>query len=271
MVGSLLNDMNDPFARHEVGQNSLDFTKFDGAEAFNTFGFQEASGAVNGRAGTQEIDQEKLEQAERREENRKRDIETTELIELGYQLREARVSAVFDGLSEEALDFAVQETLENIDDVAERHNLNDQEKAQLESWLVAYQTASPKEQEQILDKIAEQYPGVAADMAKTAETYDLKRSPDNISTQELEDAEQSAIRDDAEFRVVVSMEATAEEAEGIVAMREGASLASSDFMSSLAAGVSASAEFNAQAAGSLAAIDAEPVVVAPAATAPALA
>lgn len=261
MVGSLLNNMNDPFARIETDQSLVDFTHFGGSKAFDTMGFADSDGASNGRAGTQEVDGNRLEKLERQRQKREERDKTNELIELGAQLRQARIAGVFDGLSEEVLDFAVDETLKNIDEVTAKHNLDPQQKAQLESWLITYKTSSPEEQERILGKIAENYPGVAEEMANRAREFQLNRDTNKINAQESENAEKSAIQDDAEFRDVVSNETTAEEAAGIAAMREGSSFASSDFMSSLKAGVGPSAEFNAQAAGiSTTSVDQEPIV-----------
>lgn len=108
-------------------------------------------------------------------------------------------------------------------------------------------------------------------MLKTAKNFEVERKAGDLSATESENAEKSAIQDDAEFRDVISNEATAEEAEGIVAMREGSSFASSDFMSSLQDGLSPSAEFNAQAIGNVATKEHEPVELAPATSGPTLA
>lgn len=97
MVGSLLNQMNDPFARFESEQSLVDFTHFDGTKAFDTMGFADSEGAVSGRAGTQEVDGDKLDNLELQREKREKRDKTNELIELGYQLRQSRTESVTVG------------------------------------------------------------------------------------------------------------------------------------------------------------------------------
>lgn len=97
MVGLFLQNMSDPFAKHEAGQDYVDYTQFDGARAFDTMGFADSEGAANGRAGTQEVDGNKLEEKELMREKREKRDKTNELMELGAQLRQSRSESITVG------------------------------------------------------------------------------------------------------------------------------------------------------------------------------
>ena len=97
MVGLFLQNMTDPFARAEAGQDHVDYTEFGGERAFDTMGFADSEGAANGRAGTQEVDGNKLEAKELLREKREKRDKTNELIELGAQLRQSRSESVTVG------------------------------------------------------------------------------------------------------------------------------------------------------------------------------
>ncbi|MEL6654164.1 MAG: hypothetical protein AAFQ87_25505, partial [Bacteroidota bacterium] len=152
--------MNDPFVKAEAEQSLLDFTKFDGAEAFNTHGFQDSDNASNGRAGTAEVDQQKLERIAQTQKRQEKSDLLIEALQTGYRLAEVHRRRFVD-YSEEDMDAVVSETLANIDTIAERHNLNSQETSELTALLLAYQQAGLiEEKAAILDQIGELNPAL---------------------------------------------------------------------------------------------------------------
>ena len=215
MAHYLLDNMNDPFAKLEAGQDFVDFSQFDGSKAFDTMGFADSEGAVNGRAGTQEVDGDKLDKLELQREKREKRDKTNELIELGFSMREARITDVtyangqfhMYGMSidKEDMDAQVTETLQNIDSVAEKHNLGGQEQADLTALLMAYQqAASPQEQAEILEKITEQQPEIAYEISEKAFERQEVRTQSELTNDERQDENISSL-DTAEEREVFAI------------------------------------------------------------------
>ena len=199
MVGLFLQNMSDPFARAEAGQDHVDYTQFGGARAFDTMGFADSDGAANGRAGTQEVDGNKLEAKELlREKSEKRD-KTNELMELGFSMREAHIANVTysngqfhmfgKSIDEEDMDAQVDETLKNIDSIADRHNLSGQDKVELTTLLMAYQQAeTPQEKAEVLTKIAEKSPEVGREIAQDAASKSEIRKQSELTNDEEQDS-----------------------------------------------------------------------------------
>ncbi|MEL7197911.1 MAG: hypothetical protein AAGL10_06315 [Pseudomonadota bacterium] len=187
-----------------------------------------------------------------------------------------RANAIFYGIAEEDLEATIDETLKNIDAVADKHGLDAQEKAELESWLIAYKTASPEERAEIREKIAEAYPSVAMGIADNAKVHAQKREAGAVSQQEAMEERVNEIEDDALYETTheqialsdgySAVEASAY-ADTVLGIRDGGSTASNPFET----GFSPASDFNLQATGSASAAETEHVETTPTVTGPALA
>lgn len=248
--------MSDPFAKHEAGQDYVDYTQFGGARAFDTMGFADSEGAANGRAGTQEVDGNKLEEKELLPEKREKRDKTNELMELGFSRKQALIEQVsysngqfhMYGLSidEEDMDAQVDETLKNIDDIADRHNLSGSEKTDLATLLVAYKQAeTPQEKAEVLTKIAEKSPEVGREIAQEAASKSEMRKQSELTAQEETSAIVANIDDTAQFRVIAKANMSETVVERAEFARSGVSASDNPF-----ANISnVSSEFNESASG----------------------
>ena len=212
MVGLFLQNMSNPFARAEAGQDHVDYAEFVGERAFDTMGFADSDGAANGRAGTQEVDGNKLEEKELLLEKREKRDKVNELMELGFSMREAHIANVTysngqfhmfgKSIDEEDMDAQVDETLKNIDSIADRHNLSGQDKVELTTLLMAYQQAeTPQEKAEILTKIAEQQPEIAYEISEKAFEKQEVRKQSELTNNEEQDADISSISEQPKFAV----------------------------------------------------------------------
>lgn len=215
MVGLFLQNMCDPFAKHEAGQDYVDFMEFGGSKAFDTMGFADSEGAANGRAGTQEVDAEKLENLElKRKEREKRD-ETNELFALAQEMKEQLIESVtFSNgqfhmfgmdIDEEDMDAAADEAVNDIEGLAERYNLTSSEKAELTTLLLAYQNAeTPQEKAEILTKISEKQPEIGREIAQDAASKSEMRKQSELTNDEEKNASVSIIDNQEVFAVARS-------------------------------------------------------------------
>lgn len=160
-------------------------------------------------------------------------------------------------IDEEDMDAVVDETLENIDEVAARHGLDAQQTSQLTTWLMAYRNAeTPEQKAEILGQIADEHPEIAREMANDAAQASEQRLESDLSTEETQDADINAIEDDSNYGAAqqqmvladgYSAEDANEYAETATNIRNRVSMASSsDLASSFEAGFSPAPEFNAQ-------------------------
>lgn len=173
----------------------------------------------------------------------------------------------------EDMDASVAATLENIDEVAARHNLDAQQTAQLTSLLMAYQNAgSPEEKAEILSDIAETQPEVAQEMAEQAPVIGERRRQNELASEEVVDSNIEAIGNEVE-RIAIRVEAN-DQADTIdvnIAARNGLSVAGeTDLANSFEAGFSSAPDFNESADGQVQVAEAAPPQSAPEVNGPSL-
>ncbi|MDJ0641977.1 MAG: hypothetical protein QNJ15_04090 [Erythrobacter sp.] len=173
----------------------------------------------------------------------------------------------------EDMDASVADTLENIDEVAARHNLDAQQTAQLTSLLIAYQNAgSPEEKAEILSDIAETQPEVAQEMAEQAPVIGERRRQNELASEEVVDSNIEAIGNEVE-RIAIRVEANdqADTIEVNIAARIGLSVAGeTDLANSFEAGFSSAPDFNESADGQTQVAEATPPQSAPEVNGPSL-
>ena len=208
MVGLFLQNMSDPFAKHEAGQSYLDFHKLGGEDAFNTLGFI-------AHAGTSEYAQEVSDRiAYQKEEDEKTKDALTAYGE-GVERAQALIEQVSysngqfhmfgKSINEEDMDAQVDETLKNIDSIADRHNLNGQDKVELTTLLMAYQQAeAPQEKAEILTKIAKQQSEIAYEISEKAFEKQEVRKQSELTNDERQDENISSL-DSAEEREIFAI------------------------------------------------------------------
>ncbi|MEM6496916.1 MAG: hypothetical protein AAF709_09360, partial [Pseudomonadota bacterium] len=173
----------------------------------------------------------------------------------------------------EDMDASVAETLESIDDVAARHNLDAQQTAQLTSLLIAYQNAgSPEEKAEILGQIVEVQPEVAREMADDAAEASAARNQNELQAEEVSDANINDIENDFAFELAnLEVADTTQTAELAVTARNGLSVAGeTDLASSFAADFSSAPDFNESAGGQVQVAEATLAQADPVASGPAL-
>ncbi|WP_438728235.1 hypothetical protein ACR9YC_12730 [Parasphingorhabdus sp. DH2-15] len=264
MVGLFLQSMNNPFARVEAGQDHVDYTQFDGARAFDTMGFADSAGAANGRAGTQEVDGNKLEEKELLREKREKRDKTNELIELGVQLRQSRSESVTVG----GISLSIGEwkdIRDTLDDPGKLALLKEQMRAQGkteaeidESIDIAkmasniavkkYQGKPLTSEEQAFADNLEDDPAAQQQFKNVAENVAAKsasRLESDRSVSENTNALAASIDDEAQFRVSANEKFSPIEVERAEFVRSGISTSDNPF-----ANVSnVSSDFNSSASG----------------------
>ena len=266
MVGLFLQNMSDPFAKHEAGQNYVDYTQFGGARAFDTMGFADSEGAANGRAGTQEVDGNKLEEKELLREKREKRDKTNELMELGAQLRQSRSASVTVG----GISLSIGEwkdIRDTLDDPAKLALVREQMRAQgktdaeiAESEYHAkmastiaikkYQGKELTSKEQAYERELDNDPAAhkhVTDFSDNVEAIKYKRLESDRSVSEETNALAANINDEAQFRVFASETVSKIEVERAELARSGVSASDNPF-----ANISnVSSKFNESASGAV--------------------
>ncbi|MXO69030.1 hypothetical protein GRI72_09355 [Altererythrobacter marinus] len=159
-------------------------------------------------------------------------------------------------IDEEDMDAVVDETLENIDEIAARHGLDAQQTSQLTTWLMAYRNAeTPEQKAEILGQIAEEHPEIAREMADQTQIDPEMRAQNELSADETQNAEINNIEGEVEFRQAALQTANETEVERAELARSGMSNAGNPFADTR----SPNAEFNAQALDSVRVADADRV------------
>ncbi len=201
------------------------------------------------------------------EEQRKKDDPASDasmITELAERQREAMQAVFYSNgqfhmfgmdIDEEDTDAAVNDTLENIDDIAARHGIDAQQKAELATMLIAYQNAdTPEEKAEILSEIADKQPEIAREMADDANSKREARNQNDLTNDETQNLQAEQIEAPVDYQTVQEQAALSEgysanaaetNARETVQIREGVSSSGNPFESDY----SPSVEFNAQAVG----------------------
>ena len=181
------------------------------------------------------------------------EIQAAELerISVGYSNGQFHMFGM--DIDEEDMDAVVADTLENIDDVAIRHDLSAQEKAELQRLLMAYESAeTPEQKAQILEQIANAQPEVAQEMAKNTQIDPEQRNQARLDESEVAQRDTVNLQSDGQFANAAASSLDGSNALAVnVSIREGSysASASPESMFDMAAYSPPADEFNAAAQG----------------------
>jgi hypothetical protein len=172
-------------------------------------------------------------------------------------------------IDEEDMDAVVDETLENIDEVAARHGLDAQQTAQLSTWLMAYRNAeTPEQKAEILGQIADEHPEIAREMGKSALQRQGQRAQNEMTHEESQDSNILSMADGEARQEVAETVLDETESYDVAVMAESnLTIGENPFADTR----SPNSEFNARAAGDVQFAQAAPTQSAPVISGPGLA
>lgn len=251
----------------DASMSMLDVTGSNAALIFQVVGLEIEN--LNLSAGSYDTAAEEIielarEQKERNDNDGKdaaiavmEEIQAAELERLSVSYSDGQFHMFGMDIDEEDMDAVVADTLENIDDVAKRHDLSVQEKAELQRLLMAYENAeTPEQKAQILEQIANAQPEVAQEMAKNTQIDPEQRNQAQLDDTEVAQRDVNGIEDNGAFVAATDRSGAVEQADTVdiaLELRSGNSISmagSMDMANSFEAGFSPPAEeFNAAASG----------------------
>lgn len=263
----------------DASMSMLDVTGSNAALIFQVVGLEIEN--LNLSAGSYDTAAEEIielarEQKERNDNDGKdaaiavmEDIQAAELERLSVSYSDGQFHMFGMDIDEEDMDAAVQDTLDNFDDVVAKNNLNTEQAANLQALLLAYQdpNATGEQKAQILEQIGQDYPNVATKMANDAGTASERRNQAQLDDTEVAQRDVNGIEDNGAFVAATDRSGAVEQADTVdmaLELRSGNSVSmagSMDMANSFEAGFSPpSDEFNTAARGDVSLAETDPAL-----------